>query len=91
VILVDTQRPELHTADTADHRSVPVQFWYPAESGTGAPTEYVDELQTISGGLIDSGALGGIEVAALSLVRTGALEGAAVAAGRHPVIVSLAR
>jgi dienelactone hydrolase len=87
VVLVDTERPELHTAETEDVRSVPVLLWYPAEAETGRPAAYVDGLDSIAEGLTESGSLSGIEVAALPLVRTGALDGAAVAAGRHPVIV----
>ena len=87
VVLVDPDRPELHTADEGDLRSVPVLLWYPAEGETGSPAEYVDGLDSIAEGLTQSGSLSGIEVAALRLVRTAALDGAAIAAGRHPVIV----
>jgi len=87
VVLVDASRPELHTTAAGDLRSVPLQLWYPAEAGTGSPAAYVDELDTIAEGLTESGALSGLEVAALPLVRTGALDGAAIADGRHPVIV----
>lgn len=87
VVLVDDARPELHTAEAGDVRSVPVLLWYPAEAETGDAAAYVDELDSISGGLVESGSLSGIQVAALPLVRTRALEGAAMTAGRHPVIV----
>jgi predicted dienelactone hydrolase len=87
VVLVDAERPELHTAEAGDVRSVPVQLWYPAAAGTGSPASYVDELDSVAEGLTESGALSGFEVAALPLVRTGARDGAAIAAGRHPVIV----
>jgi dienelactone hydrolase len=87
VVLVDAERPELHTSEAGDVRSVPVQLWYPAEAGTGVPAPYVDELGSIAEGLTESGVLSGLEVAALQLVRTAALDGAAIAAGRHPVIV----
>ena len=46
----------------------------------------VDGLDSVAEGLTQSGSLSGIEVAALRLVRTAALD-AAIAAGRHPVIV----
>lgn len=87
IVLVDAERPELHTSEAGDVRSVPIQLWYPAAAGTGAPAPYVDELDSIAAGLTESGVLSSLEVAALPLVRTGALDGAAMAAGRHPVIV----
>jgi predicted dienelactone hydrolase len=87
VVLVDASRPETHTPAAGDVRSVPLQLWYPAEVGTGAPAEYVDGLADIAAGLTASGALSSIEVAALPLVRTNAFDGATMAAGSHPVIV----
>lgn len=87
VILVDPARPELHTAAEDDVRSVPVQIWYPAVPDSGVPAPYVDDLDVISAGLTESGALSGVEVAALPLVRTDAREGAAVAEGRHPIVI----
>lgn len=87
VILVDASRPELHTAAENDVRSVPVQLWYPAVPGTGVPAPYVEDLDVISAGLTESGAIGGVEVAALPLVRTDARDGAAIAEGRHPVVI----
>jgi predicted dienelactone hydrolase len=87
VILVDSDRLEVHTADPGDRRSVPIQLWYPAVDGTGSNAEYVDNLAQISDGLAVSGALAPIEVAGLSLVRTDARDGAAMAAGRHPVVL----
>jgi len=87
VVLVDADRPESHTPESGDVRSVPIQLWYPAEADTGTPAAYVDELDGIAEGLTASGTLSGVQVAALFIVRTGALDGAAIAAGRHPVIV----
>ncbi len=87
VLLVDASQPETHTPAVDDVRSVPLQLWYPAEAGTGATAEYVDGLDDIATGLTASGALSGIEVAALPLVRTNAFDGATVAPGSHPVIV----
>ncbi len=87
VVLVDVDRPELHTAEAEDVRSVPVLLWYPAEAGTGSRAPYVDGLDDIGRGLEESGSLSRIEVAALSLVRTEALDDAAIAPGHHPVIV----
>lgn len=87
VVLVDADRPELHTPQPGDTRSVPLQLWYPAVAGTGSPAAYVDDLDMIGEGLTASGALSGIEVAALSHVRTGSLDDGEIAAGRHPVIL----
>jgi predicted dienelactone hydrolase len=64
-----------------------VLLWYPAEAETGSRAAYVDGLDSIANGLTESGSLSAIEVAALPLVRSGALDGAAIAPGRHPVIV----
>lgn len=87
VVLVDTERPELHTTAPNDVRSVPIQLWYPAVADTGNPAPYVDDLDRIAEGLAESGALSGIEVAALPMVRTTAREGAVIADGRHPVVI----
>ena len=87
VVLIDENRPELHTAKADDVRSVPVVIWYPAEAGTGTPAAYVDGLDAIGEGLIESGSLSDIEVTALAFARTGALESADMAAGQHPVIM----
>ncbi len=87
VILVDSERLEVHTADLNDLRSVPLQLWYPAVPGTGSSAQYVDDLAQISDGLVSSGALASYEVAGLSLVRTDARNGAAMAPGGHPVII----
>ena len=87
VVLLDTDRPEAHTSEAGDFRSVPIQLWYPAVAETGTPAAYVDGLGDIAEGLTASGALSGIEVAALPLVRTSALDGATITDGRHPVIV----
>ncbi|HKY46981.1 MAG TPA: hypothetical protein VJQ79_03255, partial [Acidimicrobiia bacterium] len=55
VVLVDVDRPELHTRDTGDVRSVPVLLWYPADADSGDPAVYVDELDRIGAGLTESG------------------------------------
>lgn len=58
LLLVDAARSEPATADVADHRSVPLTIWYPAEAGTGTPAPYVQDLAVIADGLVASGAIG---------------------------------
>jgi dienelactone hydrolase len=89
VILIDADRPETHTADLDDVRSVPLQLWYPAEPGTGRPARYVEDLSVIGEGLVSSDALNRFELTGLRWVRTSAMEGADVAVGTHalPVVV----
>jgi predicted dienelactone hydrolase len=87
VVLVDPDRLEAHTAEAGDLRSVPLQLWYPAEAETGTPAAYVNGLADIADGLQARGVLSSLEVAALPLVRTTALDGATIAGTRHPVIV----
>ncbi len=78
-IWVDQSRPESHTPDPHDVRSVPVRAWYPAQAGTGQPARYVEDLAVIEAGLNESGEVGWLETLGLRAVRTHALQGAAVA------------
>lgn len=87
VVLTDTERAEPHTADPLDHRSVPVQLWYPAQPGSGNSAPYVDDLTVLSDALVESGALSRLEVTGLRWVRTAVLDRADVANGPLPVIV----
>jgi predicted dienelactone hydrolase len=86
---VDESRPESHTLDPADARSVPIQIWYPAQPGTGEPAAYVEDLAAIEAGLKESGELGWLETLGLRMVRHQALQGAEVAAsdGGFPVLL----
>jgi predicted dienelactone hydrolase len=88
-VWVDDSRPESHTPDTDDARSVPVRAWYPVQPGTGRPTGYVEDLAVIEAGLKESGELGWLETLGLRMVRHQALQGAEVAAsdGGFPVLV----
>jgi dienelactone hydrolase len=87
-VWVDTSRYELHTADPTDHRSVPVQLWYPAETGTGTAGPYVPNLAEIRDELGTSGDLSPIAVTALQWVRHDSLDDAAPATtGGHPVVI----
>ena len=83
-VWVDESRPESHTLDPDDARSVPIQVWYPARPGSGSPADYVDGLEQIEAGLLASGELGRLEVLGLGLVRDPALDGADVASDRSP-------
>lgn len=89
IIWIDETRPESHTPDPADSRSVPIQLWYPAQPGTGQPAEYVDDLDVIGEGMRSSGELGWLELLGLRLVRDGARDGGDVArdGDRFPILV----
>ena len=89
VIWMDEARPESHTSDPADSRSVPVQVWYPAQSGTGQPAEYVEGLDVIGEGMRASGEFSWLELMGLRLIRDRALDGAEVATdeGGFPVLI----
>ena len=89
VIWIDGARPESHTSDPADSRTVPIQVWYPAQPGTGQPAEYLEDLDVIGEGMRASGEFGWLELMGLRLVRDRALDGAAVAADRDgfPVLI----
>jgi predicted dienelactone hydrolase len=88
-VWVDDSRPEGHTPDTHDVRSVPVRAWYPAQAGTGQPAGYVEDLAVIEAGLKASGELSWLETLGLRMVRHQALQGAEVAVsdGGFPVLI----
>lgn len=69
VLWSDDSRPEEHTADPEDKRSVPLTVWYPAQAGTGEPGGYIDGLDDIGSGLVASGELASLEVWGIGLVR----------------------
>jgi dienelactone hydrolase len=79
-VWVDDSRPESHTPDAHDARSVPVRAWYPAQPGTGQPAGYVEDLAGIEAGLKASGELSWLETVGLRMVRHHALQGAEMAA-----------
>lgn len=84
VTWTDPGRPEEHTDDVLDRRTVPVTIWYPARAGSGEPVEYVADLSRISDGLVESGELSRVEVLALAAVRDPALDQATPAAANEP-------
>lgn len=88
-VWVDDSRPESHTPDAHDERSVPIRAWYPARPGTGQPAGYVEDLDVIEAGLKASGELSWPETLGLRMVRHQALQGAEVAAsaGGFPVLI----
>lgn len=85
---VDQARPETHTADPADRRTVAVQLWYPAVAGTGTPGPYVPELGSLADGLAAAG-IGRVEQWGLQLVRHDSRDNADVAAAEaaFPVVL----
>lgn len=88
-LLTDQARPEPATASLTDHRQVRIVAWYPAEAGTGTPAAYLNDLDAISVGLVDSGEVGQFEAAGLRLVNDSARAGASIAATEpeFPVIL----
>jgi len=88
-VWVDDSRPESHTPDAHDARSVPVRVWYPAQPGTGQPAGYVEDLAVIEAGLKESGELSWLETLGLRMVRNHSLQGAAVEASEEgfPVLL----
>ncbi len=76
VHLSDPGRPELHTDDPNDSRSVSLTVWYPAEEGTGVDAAYDPDLDVLGPGLRASGEVSALELRGLSLVRDGAREDA---------------
>lgn len=88
-VWVDESRPELHTLEATDHRSVPAQIWYPAEAGTGTVGSYVPDLAEIREELVASGELSAIEATGLQWVRHGSRDEATPDASisGHPVVI----
>lgn len=88
-VWTDPLRPEPRTQAVNDHRQTGLVVWYPAESGTGSPAEYVPDLEGIRAGLIESGELSSIEVTALRWVRSHSLEDAAIdsSVNGYPLLV----
>ena len=86
---IDGHRFESGTAVSGDKRAVPMQVWFPAESGTGDAGQYIPNLPTIGDGLVESGEVGAIEVRGLQWVRHHAADGATVATsgGSYPLVI----
>jgi dienelactone hydrolase len=86
---IDASRPETHTADPADRREVIAQVWYPAAPSTGAPAEYVDDLERLEDAFVASGEVSRPAALGLRLVQTRSRTGATVssAAARFPVLL----
>src|SRR5688500_3898938 len=88
-LLQDASRAEAATAAPGDHRQVRVVAWYPAVTGTGDPAAYVEGLDRIGDGLVESGAIDGFARAGLDLVTTTARHDATVAttSETYPVVI----
>jgi dienelactone hydrolase len=85
-VLVDADRDEPATPEP-DARRVRVTTWFPAIAGTGTPAPYVDGLDRIRAGLIESGSLGPLEALGVGFVRDDARHGATPDGARHPVLL----
>ena len=68
---------------------IPIVAWYPARAGSGTPASYVPGYDRLRAGLVASGELDEVTVAALAAVRSGARDGATVAdsTSRFPVVL----
>jgi len=67
---VDETRPEVLTDAPQDKRSIVVDIWYPAQTGTGQIAPYFPGLEQVSAALRASGEVSLLEVAGMSLVRS---------------------
>jgi dienelactone hydrolase len=85
----DESRAEAATTDPADKREVIAQVWYPAQAGTGQPSEYFPDLARIAAGLRASGEIHPVQVAGLRFIRYHGMRGAALSdtQAAYPVIL----
>jgi pimeloyl-ACP methyl ester carboxylesterase len=70
-------------------RDIPLIAWYPAEAEGGSRAPYVPDYDRLRSGLVASGELDDVTVAALAAVRPTSRQGAIVSADteRHPVVL----
>lgn len=81
-VLVDAARSETHTPATDDPRNVRLVAWYPTETRGGAPGPYMSALEAIADGLVASGELNAVQVAALGAAASNATDGAPISQAR---------
>jgi pimeloyl-ACP methyl ester carboxylesterase len=89
---VDPSRPELFTADRADHRELMAQVWYPATPAPGAVhAPYIADADAVTPALAELTGLPPFLFRHFRYVTTNAVAGAPVAdvGGRYPVLVFL--
>jgi len=68
-IWVDEIRHESLSEQPDDSRQLPVEVWYPAETGTGTRAAYFPDLKHLASSLAASGEVSALEVAALRLLK----------------------
>ena len=85
----DLSRDEAHTAAPGDKRQVRVVAWYPTDVSGGTGGSYLRDIKTIANGLVASGELGPVAVAALRAAGSNAVDGAprSASAEQWPVVI----
>jgi len=68
-IWVDDTRHEMLSEQPNDFRQLPVEIWYPAESGSGKEADYFPDLNRLASSLVASGEMSALEVSALRLIK----------------------
>lgn len=89
VTLTDPSRLEDLSPNPSDHRELPLQVWYPAESTDADAGAYIPSLSEISSGLREAGEVNRVQAWALKYVRTHAVVDAPVAKANqdYPVVI----
>lgn len=88
-LVEDPARSEIASVAPDDHRRLRLVTWYPAQAGSGAPAAYMEGLEEIRDGLVQSGSVGGLAAASLGAIvdpsrRDAALDGSQAS---WPVVV----
>lgn len=88
--LIDTSRTETYSENPDDPRELMVQFWYPAEPGSGTgPAPYLNRVDVIGPALAEGVGLPGFLLNHLQLAQTQSISEAAVVSSSEsfPVII----
>ncbi len=88
-VWTDPSRGEAHTAAPGDMRQVRVVAWYPTDGSASTGGSYLRDVEAIADGLVASGELGPVAVAALRAAGSNAVDGAphSTSADRWPVVI----
>ncbi|MEO8609241.1 MAG: carboxylic ester hydrolase [Chloroflexota bacterium] len=89
---VDISRPELFTADPADHRELMAQVWYPAQDKPSAPrAPYIEDADSVTPVLARLTHFPAFLLSHFKYVTTNAVESAPITADQpsYPVLIFL--
>ncbi len=88
-VWTDPSRGEAHTAAPGDVRQVRVVAWYPTDASAATGGPYLRDVAEIADGLVASGELGPVAVAALRAAGSNSVDGAplSASAARWPVVI----